>query len=141
MGYLTINTQSNRVVIISSIITWIFLNSVHSQDGHISTYLSKRHSWFIYVVYSAHVLVILCSIYYCCSIILFIVWLRSSFCSTFVFIRSSAFHCSLFRCSKKKDSILTLDCIPGILILLYHHHLCKSINIILQTKYTFMLLF
>ncbi len=41
MGYLTINTQSNRVVIISSVITRIFLNSVQCLDGHISTCFNK----------------------------------------------------------------------------------------------------
>ncbi len=41
MGYLTINTRSNRVVIISSVITRILFNSVQCRDGHISTYFNK----------------------------------------------------------------------------------------------------
>jgi hypothetical protein len=41
MGYLTINTQSNRVVIISSVITRIFFNSVQCLDGHILTCFNK----------------------------------------------------------------------------------------------------
>jgi hypothetical protein len=39
--YLTINTQLNRVVIISSVITKIFFNSVQCLDGHISTCFNK----------------------------------------------------------------------------------------------------
>jgi hypothetical protein len=87
--------------------------------------------------------------YYCCSIslLLFVYFVRCSTfpficCSTFVSFDSFAFHCSLLRCSKRKDSILILDCIPDISILLYplyknyHHHLCKSINIIHQTALT-----
>jgi hypothetical protein len=41
MGYLTINTQSNRVVIISSVITRIFFNPVQCLGGHISTCSNK----------------------------------------------------------------------------------------------------
>ncbi len=41
MGYLTINTRSDRVVIISPVITRIFFNSVQWLDGHISTYFNK----------------------------------------------------------------------------------------------------
>jgi hypothetical protein len=43
----------------------------------------------------------------------------SFFCSTFVLIRFLAFHLFVVHCSKEKDSILILDCTPGILILLY----------------------
>jgi hypothetical protein len=35
MGYFTTNTQSNRVVINSSVITRIFFPSVQCMDGHI----------------------------------------------------------------------------------------------------------
>ncbi len=42
MGYLTANTRSSRVVIISSVITRIFFNSVQSRDGHISTYRLRK---------------------------------------------------------------------------------------------------
>jgi hypothetical protein len=41
MGYLTINTWSDRVVIISPVITRIFFNSVQWRDGHISTYFNE----------------------------------------------------------------------------------------------------
>jgi hypothetical protein len=41
MRYLTFNTWSNRVLIISSIITKIFFNSVQCLNGHISKYFNK----------------------------------------------------------------------------------------------------
>ncbi len=85
--------------------------------------------------------------YYCCSIllVLFIYFVRCStfpfiVCSTFVSFDSFAFNLFIVHCLKRKYSVLILDCIPGILILLYknyhHHHLCKSINIIHQTAPT-----
>jgi hypothetical protein len=40
-GYLTINTRSNRVVFMCSLITRIFFNSVHCLGGHISTCFNK----------------------------------------------------------------------------------------------------
>ncbi len=92
--------------------------------------------------------------YYCCSLFIIVVHLfcslfdfRSLFCSTFVSFDSYAFHSFVVHCSKEKDSILILDCIPGILIPLYEKYLLyhctripspssKSINIIHQTAPT-----
>ncbi len=61
MGYLTINTQSNRVVIIYSIITRIFLTLCNAWTVTFQP-VSIRHFWFIYVVHSVHVPVTSCSI-------------------------------------------------------------------------------
>ncbi len=124
MGYLTTNTQSNRVVITSSVITRIFFNSVQCLDSQIPTY-SNKDTCDLFILSIAFmcqlnralfslllVLIIVVSLF--CSII------RFSFvlCSTFVLfdsLLSFTLHCLLF---KEKDLILILDCIPGISILL-----------------------
>ncbi len=57
MRYLTINTRSNRVVIISSVITRIFFNSA-ILDSNISTYVNKdTHDLFMLCI------VIKCQLY------------------------------------------------------------------------------
>jgi hypothetical protein len=133
MGYLTINTRSNRVVIISSVITRIFFNSVQCLDGHISTCFNKdtRDLFMlcIMLVCQIHRVVF----YYCCSIFIQVLFV-------FCFIRFFCFF--IVHCSREK--IFNSD--PGLysryfdsavpLYKKYHHHLCKSINIIHQTAPT-----
>jgi hypothetical protein len=110
MGYLTFNTWSNRVVIISS---QGYFNSVQYRDGHISTCSIKTIVIYFYCVYCVfsyrYSLFIYCCfiINRCCSFILF---MPNSIHSLFDF-------CSFFIVQKRKDSILILDCIPGISIL------------------------
>ncbi len=60
-------------------------------------------------------------IYRCCSFILFVVQFPFVLCSTFVLIQFFAFHFSLL---KRRDSVLILDCIPGISILLFNNCTC-----------------
>jgi Ca2+/Na+ antiporter len=72
MGYLTIYTRSNRVVIISSVITRIFFNSVQCLDGHLSTY--SINTLVIYLCcalyscasYTVHYYIIVALCYYFC---------------------------------------------------------------------------
>ncbi len=102
MGYLTINSRSNRVVIISSITTRIFFNSVQCLDGHISTYFNKDTCdlFMLRIVLMSQlhrvVLIIVVSLF--CLLFDFPIHL---FCSTFVSFDSFAFHCSLFVVQKK----------------------------------------
>jgi hypothetical protein len=134
MGYLTFNTRSNRVVIISFVIIRIFFKSVQC---HISTYFNKdtRDLFMLCIV-------LMCQLYYCCSIILFVVRLfHSSFVQLFFSFDYFAFPLFIVCCSKKIDSILILDCIPGIYIPLYVKYLfiiiyASQINIIHQTSPT-----
>jgi hypothetical protein len=95
---------------------------VECLGGHISTFSIKTLViYFLYVVHSIHVPVISCSILL--SLLDFIIVVRL-FCSLFDFsvhllfdFGSNSILCfSLFCCLKEKDSILILDCIPGILI-------------------------
>ncbi len=138
--YLTNNTRSNRVVIISSVITRIVFNSV--QFWMVTFKPFSKKTLMIYLC---------CTQCSCASYIVqyFITVVRFLFvlCSTFVSFNSCSILLLQYSLFKEKDSILILDCIPGILIqlykkypfkqyvkyLLYHHHLCKSINIIHQT--------
>ncbi len=70
-----------------------------------------------YVVHSAHVpvnrvdLLLFFDYFVRCLIFL------SSFVRLLFSIRFFCFHLFIVRCSKEKDIILILDCIPGILIL------------------------
>jgi hypothetical protein len=100
MGYLTINTRSNRVVIISSVITRIFFNSVQSLDGYISTCFNKdTHDLFMLCImlvcqlYCVDLLLFF-NLFYCCLTFI-------QFCSSFVRLLFSfdsfASHCSLFK--------------------------------------------
>jgi hypothetical protein len=91
MRCLTINTRADRVAI-SSVITRIFLNSVQCWTITFQP-VSKRHSWFIYVVHSAHVPVISCIIYYYYSVYFVVVWLFFHVLFKFCSIR---LFCSLF---------------------------------------------
>ncbi len=141
MQYLTINTRSNRVVINSSVITRIFFISVQCLDSHISTCFNKDTRDFFYVVHNARVPVI------SCSILLLLFNFHLSFVRLlfdFVFIRFFAFNCFLAHCSLFKRKLFNSN--PGLysryfnhtvpLYRKYHHHLCKSINIIHQTAPT-----
>jgi hypothetical protein len=135
MGYLTINTRSNRVVIISSVITRIFFNSVQCMDGHISTYFNKgsRDLFMLYTMLACQLYRVV--FYYCCSIYFIVVQFSFEFlfvfCSTFVFIQFFAFLLFIVHCSKEK--IFNSD--PGLYSRYFdpvvrevpvHHHLCKS---------------
>jgi uncharacterized membrane protein required for colicin V production len=85
---------------------------VQHLDGHIPTLVN----YFVYTSYNALFIIV----WFLCSFV------RSLFHPILLFI---------VRLFTRKYSVLTLDCIPGILIPLYinHHHLCKSTNIIHQT--------
>ncbi len=138
MGCLTINTRSNRVLIITSVITRIFFNSVQCLDGHISTCFNKDTCDLFMLC-----IMLVCHLYRVDLLLL------SDFYSSFVhplfdfcfhlILLLFIVHCSLF---KEKDSILILDCIQGILILLYHCTrsiiiiYASQINIIHQTAPT-----
>jgi hypothetical protein len=74
-------------------------------------------------------IVFVCQLYHALFIIvdryfslLFVYFVRlfNFICSLFDFCLIQFFCFSLFIVGKKKDSILILECIPGILILLYH---------------------
>jgi hypothetical protein len=117
MGYLTINTRSNRVEIISSVITRIFLSSVQCLDGHISTYFNKDTCDLFMLC-----MVLMCQLYRA----VFIIVVRL-FCSLFNFYSSFVqllfsfvfdsftFHRSMFVVQKKIFNS-DPDCIPGISI-------------------------
>ncbi len=114
-------------------------------DGHISTYFNKdTHDLFMLCI------VLMCQLYH----IVFIIVVRFLcllfefsfiFCSTFVSFDSFAFYCSLFK-KKRFNSdpglysryfdpvVCEVPAVP--LYKKYHHHLCKSINIIHQTAPT-----
>ncbi len=94
-------------------VTWyksnsLYFNPVQHLDGHIPTFMN-----------------------YCVHISYRVVFIIVGLLFSFVRYFDSFVHCLTIY---KKYSVLTLDCIPGIWILLYinHHHLCKSINIIHQ---------
>jgi hypothetical protein len=116
--YLTINTRSNRVAIISSVITRIFFFNSAIPDGHISTYFNKD-TRDLYVVHSAHVPVISCSI----LLLLF------DFHSILLF-DSFAFYCSLFIFQRKRFSsdpgLYSKYFDPVVREEPVHHRLCKS---------------
>jgi hypothetical protein len=144
MGCLTFNTQSNRVVIISSVITRYF-NPVQCRDGHISTCLIKTLVNYLYCAYCAlcqllfNICLSLSVIYlfvlvirHCCSFILFIVRLFIHVVIQFQSFRLFAF---IVFCAKQNGSILILDYVQ-VFRSCEQHHLCKSINIIQQTAPT-----
>ncbi len=131
---LTMNTRSNRVVIISSVITRIFFNSVQCWTVTFQP-ISIKTLVIIYIVHNAHVPVISCIILLLLFNYFVVVRLSFDFCSSFVRLcfpfDSFAFHCSLF-----KRNIFNSD--PGLYsryfdpvpvvceVLVQHHHLCKS---------------
>jgi hypothetical protein len=107
-------------------------------DSHILTFFNKD-TRDLFIVHIVLVPVIVFVIYYCCSLFIVVVHL---FCYVFdfhsFFVRL-LFHCSLFKrkrfnsdpglCSRYFDPV-----VPAVQE--YHHHLCKSINIIHQTAPT-----
>ncbi len=111
-------------------------------DGHTSTYSIKTLVIYLYCAYCARASYCVCYLFIvaCYLSLPFIYFVHCS-----ILIYSLFDFCFIVCCSKEKDSILILDCIPGISIMLYllinnctivqehHHHLCKSINIIHQT--------
>jgi hypothetical protein len=114
MGYFTVSTRSNRVVIISSVITRISFNSMQFLDGHISTYFNNDSRELLMLC-----IILMCQLYRVDLIIVVCLFYSlfdfcSFYCSIFVSFDSFAFIYSLFK------EILNLDCIPGISILLYH---------------------
>ncbi len=106
MGYLTINTRSNRVVIISSVITRIYFNSVQCLDGHISTCFNEdtRDLFMLCIILICQLYRVV--FYYCCSIYFIVVRLSFEFCPYFVRLLFSFdsfdFSLFIFRCSKEK---------------------------------------
>ncbi len=111
-------------------------------DGHISTCFNKdTHYLFMLCI------VLMCELYHVVFIIVvqfilllfdFFIRLLFDFCFHSILL---LLYCSLFIVKKKKDSILILDCIPGISIPLYVKYLfsiiyASQINIIHQTALT-----
>jgi hypothetical protein len=97
---------------------------VQCRNDHISTF-SIKTLVIIYIVCNVYVQLIVFIIYYCCSLFIVVVHLfcslfdlHSFFCSTSILCFSFVVHCS-----KEKDSILILDCSPGISIPLYVKYL------------------
>ncbi len=142
MGCLTINTQANRVVIISTVITRIFFNSVQCLDSHISTCFNKDTLIYLFCAQCSCASYIVQYFITVVRLILFLVRLfRSSFGRLLFSFNYFAFSLFIVPCPKKKDLILILDCIPGILIPLYMKYLfiiiyASQINIIHQTAPT-----
>ncbi len=112
MGYLTLNTWSNRVVSISSVITRYF-NPVQYRDGHISTYFNKdtRELFILGILCFVPVIFVIvtrylfiCACYLLLAFIYFVRCLTLSFVLLFNFIphRFFAFiiRCSLFERKK-----------------------------------------
>ncbi len=87
MDYLTFNTRSNRVVIISSVITKIFFNPVQYRDGHISTCLIRT-----LVIY-------LCYAYCACASYIFVIVTRYLFiCASYLLLSFIySVHCSIIN--------------------------------------------
>jgi hypothetical protein len=129
MGYLTINARSNRVVVISSVITRIFFNSVQCLDSHFSAYFNKdTHDLFMLCI------MLVCQLYRVDLLLFF-----DLFCSLFDFY-SSFVHLLFDFCF---HSIILLFIVqrkrfnsdPGLYSRYFdsivrevpvHHHLCKS---------------
>jgi hypothetical protein len=116
MGYLTIYTRSNRVVIISSVITRIVFYSVQCLDGRISTYSIKTLVIYLCCAlyscasYSVHYFIIVARYYYCCSFILFVVRLfRSFFVQLLLSFDSLLFIYSLFIVHWSEWAITIID--------------------------------
>jgi hypothetical protein len=134
-------------LIISSVITSQgYFNSVLYWDSHISTCSIKT------LVIYLHILCISCLcqlivfvIYYCCSSFIIVVHLFCSLFNSNLFFVRLLFHCSLFKrkrfnsdpglYSRYFDPIIPADQ-QFTVVQEYHHHICKSINIIHQTAPT-----
>ncbi len=122
MRYLTVNTRSNRVAIISSVITRIFFNSVQFwmvtfQPISIKTLVIYLFLCKVFMCQLNHVV-----FYYCCSIILLL----------FNFIQ---FFSIQFHCLKKWFMRKIFNSDPGLYSRYFdpivhevpvHHNLCKS---------------
>jgi hypothetical protein len=112
MGYLTIYTRSNRVVIIRSVITRIFLMLCNAGTVTFQPFSTKT----LVINYNVLVPVNHIVIDYCCSLFIVIIHLFCSLFDLHSFSVRLLFHYSLF---KRKGSFLILDHISGISILLY----------------------
>jgi hypothetical protein len=147
MGYLTINTRSNGVVIISSVITRIFQLCAMLGRSHLNFFNKDTYAFLILCKIFmcqliVHYLLLLFIIYRCCSFILFIVRLFRlslfNFCSHSILLLSFT-HC--FVVQKKRfnsdPGLYSRYFDPAVPVVQeYPHHLCKSINIIHQTAPT-----
>ncbi len=97
------------------------------------------------VIVIRYLCIVICYLFICARYFIVIIHL---FCSLFNFSFAQLFYfCStlilllsffIVHCSKKKDSILTLDCVPGISILhttssmrVNKHHKADSIDFVL----------
>jgi hypothetical protein len=128
MGYLTINTRSNRVVIISSVIRRIFELRAIPGWSHFNLFNKDISDLFILCI------LCLCQLSFCnllCSLLIVVVHLFRSLLDSHLFLIQLLFHCSLFKRKRFNSD-------PGLCSRYfdpaYHHHLCKSINIIHQTS-------
>jgi hypothetical protein len=149
MGYLTINTQSNRVVIISSVITRIFWPCAIPGRSHFHLFNKDTRelfmlciSCFVPVIYFLFVHRYSLFIYLCSySLLSFIYFVHCSTfhslcCSILFFFNSSAFiiHCALFKREKfNSDPELCSRYFDPAYNIIYMY---KSINIIQQTAPT-----
>ncbi len=108
------------------------------RDGQISTFFNKdtRNLFMLCIIFMCQLccllFIIVAQFYFCCSFILFVVQfsfiLLFDCCSHLILL---LFIYSLFIVQKEKDSILILDCIPGISILLYH---CTRTTVIIYAN-------
>ncbi len=108
-------------------------HSVQYRDGHISTCSIKTLVIYLYCAYCA-----LCQFLYslfinCCSLLIIVVHLFCSLLDSHLFFVQLLFHCSLFKRKRLNSDprLYSRYFDPA-----YHHHLCKSINIIHQTAPT-----
>jgi hypothetical protein len=143
MGYLTINTWSNRVVIISSVITRIFLTLCNAWTVTFQTISIK--TLVIYLcVHSTHVPVIsyrfIIVVFLFCSVFDFLF----TFCLTLFPLNSFAFSSFIALFKEKRfnydpglySRYFDPVQVPVVREVPVHHHLCSSINIIHQAAPT-----
>ncbi len=111
---LTINTWVNRIVIVSSIITRIFLPYASVWWSHFNLFSKDTCDYFmLWIMLPLPVIIV----YYCYYCLIYYSYFFD-FCSVFHSMRlfcSIQFHCSVFMFTSKY-SVLILDCIPGISI-------------------------
>jgi hypothetical protein len=125
---LTINTRANRVVIVRSVITRTFLTLCNVGQSHLNRF-QLRNLWFIYVVHNARLPVISCIIIVIVQLIYSSVFFFCSTCVSFNYFVWFNVYCSLFI--GKFWSWIVFQVFWS-RYTQYHHHLCKSINIIHQ---------
>jgi hypothetical protein len=141
MGYLNINTRSNRVVLFSSVITRIFLTLCNVGRSHFNLFNKDTHDLF-YVVHSVHgpvksfILIIIARylslLFSICSTIRF-----SFICSsTFVFIQFFCFL--LFIVSLFKEKKFTSD--PGLYSRYFNPAVKNTITIYASKKTSYITL-